>query len=409
VKLQVSAIRRAILPACLLAVTGLASQAAAAQGAPNQSQTQTARTQIAQAGTAQTGTARTQTAQTGVSAALQLHVSGNKLVNANHATVVLHGVDRSGAEYRCVQGQGIFDGPSDATSVKAMKSWDINAVRVTLNEACWNGESYVNSAYAGSNYRSAIEAYVRLLNANGLVAIVNLTWNDGAYTGPGCGSSSQAVCQKPMPDAAESVPFWSSAARAFKGNDAVIFDLFGEPHPGSILGSETASWQCWRNGGSACPGFQYKAAGMQTLVNTVRATGANNVIMLGGLSFANDLTGWLKYEPKDPDHNLAASWHSYNFNLCNTLQCWNSQVGPVIAKVPLIGGEIGENDCADHYIDPLMAWLDSKSTSYLAWSWNVNAGGCEPGDNLINDYSGSPTPYGAGYQSHLQSLAKRHG
>jgi endoglucanase len=408
VKLQVSAIRWAILPACLLAVTGLAGQAGAAQGAP--SQTRTAQTQTSQTGAVQIGTAQAVSVQAAASAALPLHVSGNKLVNANHATVVLHGVDRSGAEYMCVQGKGIFDGPSDAASIAAMKSWDINAVRVTLNEACWNGESYVNPAYAGSNYRSAIEAYVKLLNANGLVAIVNLTWNDGAYTGPGCGSSSQAVCQKPMPDAAESVPFWSSVARAFKGNDAVIFDLFGEPHPGSLLGSETASWNCWLKGGSACaPGFQYQAAGMQTLVNTVRATGANNVIMLGGLSFANDLTEWLKYEPKDPDHNLAASWHSYNFDLCNDLQCWTSQIGPVIAKVPVVAGEIGENDCADHYIDPLMAWLDSKSTSYLAWSWNVDAGGCEPGDNLINDYSGSPTPYGAGYQSHLKSLASRHG
>jgi endoglucanase len=289
-----------------------------------------------------------------------------------------------------------------------MKSWDINAVRVTLNEACWNSESYVNSSYEGGNYRSAIEAYVKLLNANGLVVILNLTWNDGSYTGPGaCGP--QALCQKPMPDATESVPFWSSVARAFKGNDAVIFDLFGEPHPGIIVGSETASWNCWRNGGSACPGFQYKAVGMQTLVNTVRATGANNVIMLGGLAFANDLTEWLTYEPKDPDHNLAASWHSYNFDQCNNLQCWNSQVGPVVAKVPLIAGEIGEDDCADNYINPLMAWLDSKSASYLAWSWNVNAGGCAPGDDLISAYSGTPTPYGAGYQSHLQSLARHHG
>ena len=151
------------------------------------------------------------------------------------------------------------------------------------------------------------------------------------------------------------------------------------------------------------------ASDAQTLVNTVRATGANNVIMLGGLFFANDLSDWLKYEPKDPGHNLAASWHSYNFNHCNNLQCWNSQVGPVIASVPVIAGEIGENDCADNYINPLMVWLDSKSASYLAWSWNVDAGGCAPGDNLISDYSGTPTPYGAGYQSHLRALAEHHG
>jgi len=386
-------------------MVGLACQAGAAQGEPVQ--THTVQTQTVQSQTAQTGAAQALAVQTGAPAALQLHVSGNKLVNANGATVVLHGVDRSGTEYQCVLGHGIFDVPSDAASIRAMKTWDINAVRVTLNEACWNGENYVNSAYAGADYRSAIEAYVKLLNANGIVAIVNLTWSDGSYTGPG-GCGPQALCQKPMPDAAESVPFWSSVAHAFKGDDAVIFDLYGEPHPGDVVGSETTSWSCWRNGGSACPGFPYKVAGMQTLVNTVRATGANNVIMLGGLFFANDLTQWLKYEPKDPDHNLAASWHSYNINHCNNLQCWTSQVGPVIAKVPVIAGEIGENDCADGYINPLMAWLDSKSTSYLAWSWNANPGGCAAGPELIGDYSGTPTPYGAGYQSHLRFVARHH-
>ena len=36
--------------------------------------------------------------------------------------------------------------------------------------------------------------------------------------------------------------------------------------------------------------------------------------MLGGEEYSNDLTDWLTYEPTDPDHNLVASWHSYNFN-----------------------------------------------------------------------------------------------
>jgi endoglucanase len=90
------------------------------------------------------------------SAAPQLHVSGNELVDANGNRVVLHGVDRSGTEYECVQGNSIFDGPNDQASITAMESWGpVNAVRVPLNEACWNGESYVDSAYAGTNYINA--------------------------------------------------------------------------------------------------------------------------------------------------------------------------------------------------------------------------------------------------------------
>jgi endoglucanase len=335
----------------------------------------------------------------------QLQVSGNELVDANGQQVVLHGVDRSGTEYACVQGFGIFDGPNDQASVTAMKNVGINAVRVPLNEACWNAESYVNPAYSGAAYQSAIKAYVSLLNANGMVAILDLHWTDGLYTGNSAGcSSAQATCQKPMPDTAQAVPFWTSVAQAFKGNDAVIFDLFNEPYPERADGNdETEGWQCWLDGGT-CAGISYQVAGMQTLVNSVRGTGANNVIMLGGLEYANDLTQWLSHEPSDPDHDLAASLHSYNFNACNNQSCWTSQLAPVAAKVPLIAGEIGENDCAASYIDPLMTWLDSQKASYLAWAWNADFN-CSGGPGLITDYNGTPTAYGAGYESHLEALA----
>src|ERR1700690_309551 len=278
------------------------------------------------------------------STAPQLHVSGNELVDQSGTQVVLHGVDRSGAEYMCVQNAGIFDGPVNQAAVSAMKRWDGNAVRVPLNEACWNGESYVSAAYRGSSYRRAVKAYVNLLNRNGIAAILDLHWTDGAYTGPSSGcSSAEALCQKPMPHAAQAGPFWTSVARAFDGNDAVVFDLFNEPYPERASGATDAEgWHCWRYGGN-CTGISYPVAGMQTLVDAVRSTGATNVIMLGGLEYANDLAGWLAHEPADPDGNLAASWHSYNFNTCGVRSCWHAQVAPVIAKVPLIAGEIGEN------------------------------------------------------------------
>lgn len=334
----------------------------------------------------------------------QLHVSGNELVNADDHRVVLHGVNRSGGQYACVQGWGIWNGPMNQASVTAIKKWGVNAVRVPLNEACWNGESYVKPSYRGTYYQKAVEAYVRLLNRNGLVAILDLHWSDGAYTGPASACpSAQAVCQKPMPDAAQAIPFWRSVAQAFSGNNAVIFDLFNEPYPERAAGDETDGWNCWLNGGT-CKGISYQVAGMQSLVNAIRSIGAENVIMLGGLSWANDLTQWLKYEPSDPDHNLAASWHSYSFNLCNTPVCWDSQVAPVIAKVPVIVGEMGEKDCADTYIDPLMTWLDGRFTSYVAWSWNVGAS-CTSGPSLIASYNGTPSGYGAGYRSHLLSLS----
>jgi endoglucanase len=349
----------------------------------------------------QPGTKARQDKLAGLLAAPQLHVSGKRIVNQYGHAVVLHGVDRSGGEYKCVEANEIWSGPMNRASINAMKYWGVTAVRIPLNEACWNGEKYVNPADAGVNYRNAVEAYVSLLDRHGIVAILDLHWTDGAYTGPHsqC-ASAEALCQKPMPDAAHAVPFWRSVARTFSGNNSVIFDLFNEPYPNYAAGSAAAGWACWKLGGT-CPGISYQVAGMQTLVDTVRRTGATNVLMLGGVRFANDLTGWLRYEPRDPDHNLVASWHSYSFNTCARLACWKSQIAPVIAKVPVITGEMGETDCTDRYVGPLTKWLDSKHSGYLAWGWNTWA--CyKPG--LITSYEGSPTRYGAGYLKHIAWL-----
>jgi hypothetical protein len=388
-----------LLCACLLAAAGVLALSARASSTTRASTTTRPSTTTRAGATIRTLVVR--------GAAPDLHVSGNGLFTADGRRVVLRGVNRAGGEYACVQGQGIWDGPMDQASITAMKSWGVNAVRVPLNEACWNGESYVQAQYRGANYRRAVEAYVRLLNRNGIVAILDLHWTDGLYTGrqAHCGTA-EAVCQKPMPDTAQSIPFWISMAQTFKKNDAVIFDVFNEAYPERVGAGVTRfeGWRCWLRGGSFCPGsvYHYRVAGMQSLVTAIRSTGARNVILVGGVAYADDLSGWLRHAPRDPYRNLAASWHTYNWNKCITRSCWNSQVAPVIAKVPVVVGEMGENDCADTLLNPLMRWLDARSTSYLAWAWNTAS--CSGGPSLITSSSGSPTPYGAGYRSHLLSL-----
>jgi len=355
--------------------------------------------------------ARTPTPASAAVSIAGLHVSGNHLVNSAGQTVTLWGVNRSGGEYSCVPHSGfpaggIFDGPMDNAAVTSIASWaGVNAVRVPLNEDCWLSHSNVPAADAGQNYISAVQTYVNLLHQHGLVAILDLHWTDGVYTG----NSSQcsdvtAACQKPMPDAPTSTQFWQGVANTFKGDLSTIFDVFNEPFPERAVGSETQGWMCWRDGGSACPGMQFTVAGMQSIVNTIRGTGAANVILLGGLAFSNDETQWLQFKPSDPMNNLAASWHSYNFNVCNNTSCWQSQIAPVAAQVPLIAGEIGENDCAHGYIDQVMAFLDSIGQSYLGWAWNADFQ-CSSGPSLITAYDGTPTAFGAGFKAHVAIFA----
>src|SRR5205807_7280911 len=194
--------------------------------------------------------------------------------------------------------------------------------------------------------------------------------------------------------------FWTSVANTFKGDSSVILDLYNEPHP--------QSWSCWHDGSTApsaapCADVGYAVAGMQTLVNTVRATGAANVVLLGGLAFSNDLSGWLANRPSDPMNNMAASFHLYNFNACSNTSCWSSQVAPVMAQFPVVTGELGENDCAQGFIDSAMAFFDQHASGYLAWAWDTY--NCNSFPALISAYDGTPTQFGAGLRNHLAALA----
>ncbi|MGW7728022.1 cellulase family glycosylhydrolase [Streptomyces canus] len=331
-----------------------------------------------------------------------LHVSGNKLVDAGGATRRLLGVNRSGGEFMCVQGRGIFDGPVDDASVKAIADWKANTVRIPLNEECWLGLSTIDPAYAGTNYINAVKDLVAKVKAHGMTPVVELHWTYGQYTGNSAGCSDvHASCQKPMPDMRYTPSFWASVANTFKNDRTVVFDLFNEPYPDRATSTTTQAWQCWRDGGS-CPGIGYEVAGMQDLVDSVRGTGATNLILAGGIAYSNDLSQWLTYKPADPAGNLAAAWHVYNFNTCANESCWNSTLAPVAAQVPLVAGEIGENTCAHGFIDQVMKWFDDRGLSYLGWTWNT--WDCSSGPSLISSYDGTPTAFGTGLRDHLRAL-----
>jgi hypothetical protein len=338
---------------------------------------------------------------------LSLKVVGNNLVNEKGTVVRLYGANRAGGEYACAQGWGIFEGETSLTSAQAIKNWHANTVRLPLNEDCWLGINGVKPEFSGVNYQNAVKAYVKTLHDAGLYVILDLHW-----TAPG---SVKAISQQPMADAAHSIDFWKSVATTFKADQGVVFELFNEP----VLWYWTQDpvtkqwkklnyfknpaqdpWACWLNGCTLSKYYlsndantgnlEWNSAGMQTLVNAVRSTGAKNVILVAGLDWANDLSGWLSHKPVDPLNSIAAAWHAYPASGCRDTTCWNAQVAPVALKVPVVTTEVGDNVCSTaNYLPVLLPWANSKKISYLGWTWNVWSSSCE--NVLIKDYAGTPT------------------
>ena len=322
-----------------------------------------------------------------------LHVAGNQLLDANGTLVRLHGVNYSGPEYACIQGWGIFDGPSDDASVAAMASWRVNIVRIPLNEDCWLGINGVPAAYDGANYRTAIAAYVNLLHQHGMYAELSLIW-----AAPG---TYQATYQSGAPDADHSPAFWSSLATTFAGDSKVILAPWGE----TIVNAN-----CFLNGGVCEATYgpsntPYNTAGMQQAVNLMRQAGYNGVISIPGIDYANDMTQWLSHKPVDPLGQLIAEAHVYGKNTCDTTACFDTNYAPVAASVPLLFGETGnsydDSVCGSGYVSTFMNWADAHNTGYEAWTWDT-WGTC---GSLITDFNGTPNgTYGTYVKNHYATL-----
>jgi hypothetical protein len=341
-----------------------------------------------------TGSAAVTSAAGTTAAPRGLHVVGNRLLDGSGRRLMLRGVNRSGTEYACIQGFGIFDGPSGARSVAAIATWHVNFVRVPLNEDCWLGINRVRSAYSGINYRRAILRYVALLHSHGIYVELSLIW-----AAPG---NYRATYQPGAPDEDHSPAVWASMAATFKNDPNVLLAPWGE----TVVDNH-----CFLHGGVCEATYgpsntPYRTAGMQQAVNVMRAAGYRGVIAIPGIGYANYLAKWLTYEPRDRQHQLIAEAHVYGKNTCSSTSCLDQQMAPVAHRVPLIFGETGEtydgSSCGSTNISLFLNWADAHSVGYAAWTWDT-WGTCEA---LIRNYAGAAAhQYGAFVKSYYAQHA----
>jgi hypothetical protein len=320
-----------------------------------------------------------------------LTVAGNLLVTDGGTPVQLRGVNRSTPETRC-QGLGVtsyFAGPTDAPSVRALRTWGVTAVRVPVNEDCWLGRNGLPAGGDAAAYRAQLTAYARLLVAGGIHVVVDVHFAETTVAGVVRASAGPA----PMLDAAHGPELWRSIAATFADERAVAFDLYNEPHD--------VSWACWRDG-CADPLTGSRYAGMQALVDAVRSTGAANVLVATGPSWGNELSRWTEYAPRDPLGRLVAGVHVYPESGCATVACLDERVAPVAARVPVLVGEFGDTGCTGAFLEGLAAWADAHGVSYLAFTWNPAAVACV-GYHLVVAFDGTPTAAGLVYRDHLRA------
>ena len=300
-------------------------------------------------------------------------VSGNQILDVYGNPYYIHGVDRSSYEY-----SRTGDGHFTQADFDYIAAWKANTVRIATNQ------DYIltDSSCYDANYLNRLDAAVAAANADGLNVVFDLHWNDGGMVG---------VCangQKNMADR-RSLTFWQMMADHFLGNPMIFFELYNEPH--------SISWDCWLNG---CDNW----VGMQQLYDTVRNEGFCNLVIIGGLNYAYDLSGVPTHRVNG--FNIVYATHPYDFPGKQPGD-WPPAFGFLTATDPVVATEFGEFDCAATYVQQALDYFDapegdpSRQMGWTGWAWN-SPGSCGF-PSIIADWIGTPSAMGQAEYDRLQT------
>lgn len=313
---------------------------------------------------------------------LPLHVSGTQILNSKNEPVRLRGVNAASMEWTS-DGQGRIL----KTVNTAIHAWNVNILRLPLAQDRWFGKAREQTD-GGAAYRELVHRVVDTCATQNCYIILDLHWSD-------CNEWGVNIGQHSMPDQ-NSVEFWKDFAPVYANHPAVIFDLYNEPHD--------VSWDVWRHGGrikdkpntpQIGPPRTYEAVGMQTLLDTVRATGAKNVVIAGGLDWAYDFSGILEgRQLSDPQGNgVLYANHCYD-NKNESVDAWIRKMEEASATLPVIVSEFGGSSGpsrvvpSDNWLLHVMRALDEHHWSWVAWDLHTSA---RP--NLISDWNYTPSKH----------------
>jgi len=340
------------------------------------------------------------------------HTQGNLILGANNKPYLFHGIARDDLEYDCgsdghyTPQELAYLGPGKSTAQAIY--WGANLVRLPLSESFW---LYGNPSIgcSATSYQALVKQVVDTLTTLHLNVLLDLQWTDAGKQTASVGDFAGDAWAMPDQD---SEVFWQQIATDYKSYTNVLFEVFNEPH-------DYTGWSCWRNGcqitndssgttGHDHHGFTYQAVGMQTLVNTIRNTGANNLAIVAGRDWGYDLTGIPAYHLDGS--NIVYDTHPYSSYGEKRPAKWDIDFGNLSATYPVFSAESGEYDCKSSYVAPLLDYFDAHDISWVTWAWvTPNVDACTY-PRINNTLTGVPAP-GLGQfvhnymQTYVQMLA----
>ena len=298
---------------------------------------------------------------TGTDSAIKFHTDGDKILDNYNREVKLKGVVRPSLEWNA---QGQYLSPDDIAN---MAAWGSNVIRLDLYQGYW-----LNSADADTkgSYKQIIDAIIYYATQNNMAVILDLHWTEEGH-------------QNNMANK-DSIRFWQDVAETYKDFGTVMFELFNEPFG--------ISEDVWLNGDN-------NYAGYQELYNAVRNdAGADNLVIVGGLDYAYDLSF------VSPDYcvngdNIIYCSHPYNNKGESNYQgqggSFDNCYKGVLNNFPLIFTEFGGNQASEYpngwqdIYSRIIEYANANNIDYTGFAWWVDANDPQF-PTLIKDWSGAP-------------------
>lgn len=300
-----------------------------------------------------------------------LSVNEDKIVNNHGSEIRLKGLVRSSLEWNP---QGQYLNPND---IALMAGWGANVIRLDLKQQYWFDSEPVSKK---GSYKQIIDAIIYYCTQHDMAVILDLHWTDG-------------TSQPPMADR-NSIKFWSEVATAYKDFGTVMFELFNEPN--------TIDQNTWLNGNS-----QY--AGFQELYHAVRATGAQNIVIIGGLDWAYRLD-FVNASFEVDGENIVYCSHPYDEKGSSSYSVpFEKNFAGIKGRYPIIFTEFGDNKEGDFppnsenyqtVYKRIYDYIGQNGIHYTGFEWFVDR---PSAPSLIKNWQGEPQYAGTFVKDDLQN------
>lgn len=258
-------------------------------------------------------------------------------------------------------------------------NWNANTIRFQLSQPGLDPQDPLYS----TQYVSEVQRAVQIARNLGFIVIASIQDQN---------PSGERVRHK-MPIAATERSLLT-LAQLFNSDRGVMYELFNEP----ALYATPDNWRLWRDGGNDPEGGE-PIVGMQTLINAVRNTGSQNVLIIDGLQWAQTFADVPPIT--DPAQKIVYGVHPYFGHLDYFPNVWELQWGYLTAQRCAVAatewcamtgpqkpewrrGLMGDQMAA--VPERLLNFLQAHGIGIIGWAFDL------PG-TIVSDFNGTPTVY----------------